>query len=105
MLSPSCQAIVTVDGSGLKDGDYAGICALLGCYGWIGITKENGQYYVSMQAKKALDNTFVGISNESEGKEYARELLSDSKVTLKLRVDFTDQVDTANFIILKIMNG
>lgn len=101
MLSPSCQAIVTVDGSGLKDGDYAGICALLGCYGWIGITKENGQYYVSMQAKKALDNTFVGISNESEGKEYARELLSDSKVTLKLRVDFTDQVDTAKFYYLK----
>lgn len=52
MMGPSCEATVTVEGSALKDGDYAGICALQGCYGLIALTKEAGKYYLVMQAKE-----------------------------------------------------
>lgn len=34
---------MTLDSSGLKEGDYAGLCALQGRYGQIGIAVENGK--------------------------------------------------------------
>ncbi len=100
-LYPACEAIVTVDASRIKDGDYAGICTLLGCYGWAGITKEEGKYYLSMQAKEASDHSFTGISKDTKGKEFARVPVNGSIVTLKAAVDYTNQADIADFYYRK----
>lgn len=100
MRYPACAAYVTVDGSKLKEGDYAGICALLGCYGWAGITREGNSWFVSMQAKEPKDMTFVGTDTEEMGTEYAKLPVAGPKVRLKLAVDFTEQKDTAQFYCL-----
>lgn len=51
-----------VDGSALKEGDYAGICALQGCYGLIALTKEAGKYFLVMLAKELdKDDNILGL--------------------------------------------
>ncbi len=43
MYFPKCSAEITVDGSGLNDGDYAGICALQEYYAMAVITRRDGR--------------------------------------------------------------
>ena len=50
MIYPGCTSEVTVDGSELRDGDCAGLCALQGDYCWTGIEKRDGKYYAVMYA-------------------------------------------------------
>ena len=38
-----CAGTVTVDASGLQEGDVAGLCALEGAYGFIAVTKKGGR--------------------------------------------------------------
>lgn len=52
-INPQCTFSIECDVTGLKDGDYAGICAFMGTFGQIGITKENGEYYLVVQKKDA----------------------------------------------------
>ena len=104
MMGPSCEATVTVEGSALKDGDYAGICALQGCYGLVALTKEEGKYYLVMQAKEL--NPQESIWGESggdkkPGKEYERIPLDSEKVTLKIKANFFDNIDEADFYYQK----
>ncbi|MDF2942577.1 MAG: glycosyl hydrolase 43 family protein [Herbinix sp.] len=104
MMGPSCEAIVTVDGSALKDGDYAGICALQGCYGLIAITKEKGQYYLVMIAKelKKDDNIWGEPGGDKlPGTEYDRIPLDNNKITLKVHANFEDNIDIAEFYFQK----
>ena len=50
---PFSAFAVKLDGSGLKDGDFAGMCALQGFYGQIGLAKENGIWYLQTVVKDA----------------------------------------------------
>ncbi len=98
MMLPSCEANVTVDGSELKNGDYAGICALLGCYGLIALTKEANQYYLVMLAKESEDTYAMGKPLDMEfGKEYARIPIEQSEVRLKVRANLQDRIDEVEF--------
>ena len=74
---PGCSAEVTVNASGINNGDTAGLCLLIGNYGLIGVTKENGKYFIVMRAKE----------NDSE-KEYAREPLNEEVTRLRADVHF-----------------
>lgn len=98
MMGPACEASVVIDGSGLKEGDYAGICALQGCYGFIALTKEAGQYYLVMVAKEKEDTALFGIPEDQKpGKEYERIAIENHKVTVKIRANFEDMADEAEF--------
>lgn len=98
MKYPGCKAYVTVDGSGLEDGDYAGISAFQGCYGLIALTKDRGRYYLAMLAKEAGDKSLQGERKDiSPGKEYARISWNSSKVMLMVSTNFEDQIDMADF--------
>ncbi len=100
MMGPACEGIVTLDGSELKDGDYAGICALQGCYGMIALTKESGQNYLVMIGKELDKNSNIWGEpggDKEPGKEYARIPVSSSKVTIKLQANFEDNIDEAQF--------
>lgn len=98
MMGPACEGIVTINGLELEDGDYAGICALQGCYGFIAITKEEGQYYLVMRGKAAKNSNLAGLESDKEKEEeYARIPINNPIVTLKLSVDFKDMIDEAEF--------
>ena len=88
-FGPVCVGEVLLDASGLKDGDYAGISAFQNRYGFVGLKKENGQTYIIMH--RAMEK------GDSNGKEIARVSMSQSKVYLRVRMDFTDLTDKATF--------
>lgn len=95
---PACAAWVTVDGSGMQDGDYAGICAWIGCYGAIALTREGADYYLVMFARPAADEMVQADPNFlNPPVEYERIPLRGASVTLKVFLDFRDKKDMADF--------
>ena len=60
---PGCTAEVTADAAGIRSGDVAGLCLLIGSYGLIGITRDGDGYALVMKARKP---------GEKEEREYAR---------------------------------
>jgi len=66
MAYPKCAAEVTVDVSGLKDGDIAGLIALQGKYGIIGIEKENGRFSIVRLVREQATQGFGIGSNDHE---------------------------------------
>lgn len=102
MMGPRSEITVTVDGSGLRDDDYAGLCALQGCYGFLAITRKAGRYYLVMAGKEFDKEENIWGNPEGDqasGKEYARVPLADSVSTAVLRIvaDFENNADTADF--------
>lgn len=93
-----CAAEVTLDGSGLNSGDFAGLCALQGDYGFIALTKtEDGVSLVMAERKKKGENSGMG-SYDSEPAEIKESLpMKESRVTLRLEFDFSKGADTAKF--------
>ena len=70
-----CTGSVEIDISKLNDGDIAGLCALEGEYGFIGITKDQGKYTLitaehkisySPWAMGVFDDDFPDIKTEKE---------------------------------------
>ena len=90
-MGPNSQCTVTVDGSELNNGDFAGICVLQGAYGFIALTKEGDKYYLVM----------VGKDEEEVEHERIPVSTNNGKVTLRLEVDFRDNIDIVNFYYKK----
>jgi beta-xylosidase len=97
-FGPACEAIVTLDGSELKDGDYAGLCFLISSYGLIALTREEGKYYLVMLARCSEDKSIFGnlVDNEP-GTEYERIPIYQTRVTLKAYGYFIDKKDECEF--------
>lgn len=95
---PESSAWVTIDGSGLMDGDYTGIAALQGCYGAVALTRSNGEYYLVMIGKTPTKHfmvaSYAGTLSEIE---YERIPVSSPIVTLKCYVDYRNKRDEAEF--------
>ncbi len=100
-FGPKSEACVTVDARQLKEGDYAGISAFLGCYGAVAFTKEEGKYYLVMLGKPALNDTVFADADYLEPAiEYERVEVNQSSITLKVHADFEDKHDKASFFYL-----
>ena len=101
-MGPTCIASVTVNGSELNEGDYAGICALQGCYGLIALTKEAGRYFLVMIAKEeASNNNQTKRGDNKHGKVLAKIPVETSTITLRAYFNFVDQVDEVEFYYLE----
>lgn len=102
MVGPACAAEVTVDANALKDGDVACISAFQGCYGLIGVTKENGRFFLIMIGKKAKNETIYGdFDYQIPGTEYARQEISSPVLALRVEAEFEDMKDEAVFYYQK----
>lgn len=100
-FGPESEAWVTVDGSQLLDGDYAGISAFIGCYGAVALTRENGKYYLVMLGKPAQNDTIAADTDYLEpAVEYERIEIDSDCVTLKVHADFADMRDVADCFYL-----
>ena len=98
MAYPGCAGEVTVDGSNLKEGDYAGICVLQSCYGFVGVTRREGRLYLTVRTMETEGHSMMPLKKEeSRERETAAILLEESVVRLKLEVEFTNMQDTASF--------
>ena len=98
MAYPKCAAEVTVDASGLKDGDIAGLIALQGKYGMIGIEKENGRFsIVRLVREKATQGFGIGSNDPEPGVITERIPLAGPVARLRNDADFTDMMDEVTF--------
>lgn len=98
MLYPGCAGEVTVDASGLNVGDYAGICALQGCYGMAAVTrKKDGCYIVMMGRQGEMDPLSKMPDDVSEGTEREAVRIGQGSVRLKVEADFFEMRDEARF--------
>lgn len=104
MLYPASSAEVTIDCSQLKDGDIAGLCALQGVYGFIGVTRADSSLRVVMRNVERDSDTDSGLQlNETEQESIP---LTDNEVTLKIDADFSNGRDSAVFSFkTKTMEG
>lgn len=89
MRFPECEASVVVDAGELLDGDYAGICALQGCYSAAALAVREGRYYVVLLTKDGGEAETVSIPVET------------SSIRLKVKVDFWQMKDEAVFYYQK----
>lgn len=97
-VGPAFEATVTLDGSGLNDGDYAGLCFLIGTYGLIALTKNEGQYYLVMQARESEDSSIFGnLVDEQPATEHARIPIDGPVITLQARGNFVNNRDECSF--------
>jgi len=100
MMGPASEAYVTVDASAINEGDYAGICALQGNYGLIAITKDETGYHLVMMKKGP--NPEDGIwgpkgGDKMPGTELARIPFDGPIAKLKVKANFVDNIDEAEF--------
>ncbi|MCR4901346.1 MAG: glycoside hydrolase 43 family protein, partial [Butyrivibrio sp.] len=65
-LFPGCKCSVNIDGSGLDEGDYAGLCLLESNYAFIGLTKRNGEYYLVMCNREIATGGIWGERHDNE---------------------------------------
>lgn len=95
MLYPGCGAEVTVDVSGLKEGDYAGICALQGGYGMVSAAKKDGVCCLVMKAV-ATDDA-LDTPKDLQEQEWESVEITESRVRLRVEADFAGMRDEARF--------
>lgn len=75
-LFPASKAEVTVDATGIKEGDYAGICILQSSYAFVAITQRKGEYYLVMGNHEVADK---GIWGEKDDDSFAQ-ILFETKL-------------------------
>ena len=96
MLFPSCSGEVTLDGSRLKEGDYAGLCALQGKYAQVALTREQGQYYVVMMSRAEEGNTSMGKTKDNQPPVVLeKHVVNTAKIRFKIEADFEQMKDEA----------
>lgn len=98
MKYPCCAAEITVDASGLKEGDYAGLCALQGCYGLVALTRQKESCYVVMRTREADQEGFeAGEKDSWEETEWEAVRVDDMQIRFRAEADFLNQRDEVRF--------
>lgn len=91
--TPECNFAVEMDLSGMKNGDYSGLCAFMGFYGTVGVKKENDEYYVTVckkgKDKKQYEETCIKAS-DIDG-------FNEKSFHLMINFDFNIGADIATF--------
>ena len=96
-FGPVCQAEVTVDASALKPGDYAGLCALQGCFCQLAITRDADGLYLSIISRQAEQQEYRIQPSCEPICERVRLGWDKPQATFKARFDFRNMEDTVTF--------
>lgn len=85
-FTEECEGSVTVDASALNDGDIAGMCALEGEYGFIGIMKAGDKLkLVTAEHKIPYETWAMGVHDDSVPNFITQKMIEKPVVTLKLK--------------------
>lgn len=99
---PKCAVEITVDGTHMKKGDYAGLCALQSCYAQIAITKDEAGYALVMAGREPEGEAVAPMKAETlPAVEYARVQTESPVVRFRLEADFSDMLDEVSFFYEK----
>lgn len=98
LMYPDAEIQVTLDGSQMNDGDTAGLAALQGCYAYLGLTKENGSYFLVLTERNRGEiSQNMKDMDILPGTEAARIPIASPTVTLRMYADFSDMKDEVSF--------
>lgn len=98
LMLPRTVVEVTVDARDLNEGDFAGLCALQGCYGMLAVTKELRRYYLVMiERNKGDKDISMGTSDYMPGTIKQKLNLTEPIVRMRLEASFSDKSDRAVF--------
>lgn len=85
-FTEECEGFVTIDANNLNEGDFAGLCAFEGEYGFIAITKKNDKYeLVTAEHKIPYTPWTMGVYDDSNPTFLSELEINESKVQLKLK--------------------
>ncbi len=99
-----CSAEVTVDASAISEGDFAGLCAFIGRYGFVGITRRNGRFSVAAAERASPQELYrIGAVDTQSAKITEEFPLAENsgKIRLRLDFDFSPGKDTAEFYYME----
>ena len=102
-MYPGCAGEVLVNGSNLKEGDFAGLCLLESAYAFIGLTRRNGELWLVMRNRKAPEGLWGERHDMEPGDELAAvkvmpSMLFDGEwVRLRAETDFAYMRDMGSF--------
>lgn len=91
MIWPGCSGEVTVDAGGLKEGDYAGLCALQSCWGMIAVTRRGGKNVIVMQSAQP-DRDRITVT------ECEAVVTEENVIRFRITADFDQMKDEAEFL-------
>jgi len=97
---PQCWAETTMDFSGLKEGDYAGLGVIQSHYGILAVTQENGRFYLIQMGRseqKMGPNGRPERYDSDPGIEHGRIPIEGTEITLRIECDFRENIDLARF--------
>ena len=89
-LTEKCAGSVVLDADGINEGDFAGLAALEGEYGFIAVTKRGGKFYLVAAEHKTKNTPWaMGVFDTDPPAIKAEIPLADPNVELKLVFDLT----------------
>lgn len=101
-LTEKCSGSVVIDASGICEGDFAGLAALEGEYGFIAVTKRHGKFYlVAAEHKTKYSPWAMGVFDTDPADIKSEIPLENPKVELKLVFDLTRDKQTVELFYCK----
>ncbi|MBZ4191982.1 glycoside hydrolase 43 family protein [Niabella beijingensis] len=97
MMGPTCNGIVAMDISKMKDGDVAGFSAFNGHSGILSVVAEGTKKYLTMSTEVVELSEKEKAVTKVTVKEKARVALSQDKIYLRIDGDFNLNKDWAKF--------
>ncbi len=92
-----CEMTVELDATNLNDGDYAGLCALQGCFAKVAVTKSRQALYLCFISREAKAAPYAIGPSQEPILERERILLGCAKVQIKACFDFENLADMVTF--------
>lgn len=106
LFAPKCSVEVTVDASDLNEGDFAGLCALQGCYSMLAITSELRRYQLVLMGREDNEkNRNARTPDYLPGMILEKVTLSSPVVRLRMDVDFKYGSENVCFYYREPMEG
>ena len=93
-----CAGSVEIDASTINEGDIAGLCALEGEYGYIGITKKDGKYIlITAEHKIPYTPWSMGVFDDEEAVITAEKEISSPNLRLKATFNLEHTKENVQF--------
>lgn len=106
IFTEHCTCTATVDASKINEGDFAGLCALEGEYGFIALTKKDGKYkIVAAEHKIPYSPWTMKVSDSSEPDFIAEIPCENPKMTFTLDFNLEKDRQEVSFYYAEAGNG
>ena len=106
IFTEHCTCTATVDASKINEGDFAGLCALEGEYGFIALTKKDGKFKIVVAEHKIPYSPWtMKVSDSSEPDFIAEIPCENPKMTFTLDFNLEKDRQEVTFYYAEAGNG